>query len=263
MDARALGARHADRAIAPSTPRRQSQPVGELTIQLMGRFDVCRDGQRVSIPGAGKRLVAFLSLHPGPQQRWHVAGQIWPEVNELRARANLRHAMWKTNATGPDIVVCVGEMISLASDVEVDVTTVRDAAERVIDISTEMGALPRPELFGNQLLQDWDTDWALFERERLKQLCVHALEALSARHLEARAYAAAIDTALLAVKLEPMRESAHRAVSRAHLAEGNVAEARRQYRQYRELLADELSIEPSAGYTELVCASHRATAHDN
>jgi DNA-binding SARP family transcriptional activator len=42
-----------------------------------------------------------------------------------------------------------------------------------------------------------------------------------------------------------LRESAHRALIRVHLAEGNRFEAQRQYDLCRRLLRDRLDIEPS------------------
>ena len=106
------------------------------------------------------------------------------------------------------------------------------------------------------MLLGWDDDWALFERERIKQLCLHALEALSVLQLKGGAPAAAINAALLAVRLEPLRESAHRAISHAHLEEGNMAQAVRQYKTYRELLHRELGLLPSTGYYELLGMDH-------
>jgi DNA-binding SARP family transcriptional activator len=47
------------------------------------------------------------------------------------------------------------------------------------------------------------------------------------------------------VAAEPLRESAHRALIGAHLAEGNPGEALRQYQLFRGLLGRELGIEPS------------------
>jgi DNA-binding SARP family transcriptional activator len=47
------------------------------------------------------------------------------------------------------------------------------------------------------------------------------------------------------VQAEPLRESAHRSVIAVHLAEGNHAEALRQYDGYRRLLASELGLRPS------------------
>ena len=51
---------------------------------------------------------------------------------------------------------------------------------------------------------------------------------------------------------EPLRESAHRAVVRAHLAEGNIVEAVRAYEAFRDLLAAELAVEPTVLMTQLI-----------
>ena len=48
------------------------------------------------------------------------------------------------------------------------------------------------------------------------------------------------------------RESAHRTVVRVHLAEGNVVEALRAYEQFRDMLADELGVQPSSQFARLV-----------
>ncbi|MGH8905014.1 MAG: AfsR/SARP family transcriptional regulator [Egibacteraceae bacterium] len=58
-------------------------------------------------------------------------------------------------------------------------------------------------------------------------------------------YSQAIDAGLAAIAGEPLRESAHRALIRAYLAEGNPSEALRQYRIYRRLLHDPTRPPPS------------------
>ena len=51
---------------------------------------------------------------------------------------------------------------------------------------------------------------------------------------------------MLAITAEPLRESAQRALIEAHVAEGNLAEARRGYVLYRDLLRRELGVDPSS-----------------
>ncbi|MGH9226430.1 MAG: ATP-binding protein, partial [Acidimicrobiales bacterium] len=58
--------------------------------------------------------------------------------------------------------------------------------------------------------------------------------------------AAALVAAEEAVALEPLRESAHLRVMRAHAAAGNRADALRAYERVRKTLADELGVNPSA-----------------
>ena len=52
------------------------------------------------------------------------------------------------------------------------------------------------------------------------------------------------------MKAEPLRETAHAALIRVYLAEGNRAEALAAYEHYRDLLQVELGLEP----TELIQA---------
>jgi DNA-binding SARP family transcriptional activator len=49
-----------------------------------------------------------------------------------------------------------------------------------------------------------------------------------------------------------LRESAHRALIRIHLAEGNTVEALRQYRLCRRVLHDQLGIEPTQQLLDLI-----------
>jgi DNA-binding SARP family transcriptional activator len=57
---------------------------------------------------------------------------------------------------------------------------------------------------------------------------------------------------MTAIRVEPLRESAQRALVEAHLAAGNLVEASRVYELYRELLRRELSVEPSSDLTLLL-----------
>jgi len=49
-----------------------------------------------------------------------------------------------------------------------------------------------------------------------------------------------------------MRESSHRVLVRAHIADGNYSEAVRQYELYRRSLADHLGLTPSTHIRDLM-----------
>jgi DNA-binding SARP family transcriptional activator len=101
----------------------------------------------------------------------------------------------------------------------------------------------------------------LIERERFRQVRLHALETLCDRFAEAGYTMRAIDAGLAAVTADPFRESGHRALIRVHMKEGNPSEAIRQYVLYRRLLDEELGIEPTAGLTKTLerCSSKNVT----
>jgi DNA-binding SARP family transcriptional activator len=115
----------------------------------------------------------------------------------------------------------------------------------------EPGSLEGRELdeerFTRDLLPDWYEEWVVVERERYRQLRLHALEALCVELVARQRFAQAVQAALVAVAGEPLRESANLALIRAYLAEGNVCEAMRHYQSFRDLLWDELRVVPSSG----------------
>ena len=70
-----------------------------------------------------------------------------------------------------------------------------------------------------------------------------------------------IEAALQAIAGDPLRESAHRCLIRAHLAEGNVSEARRQVHSYAALLADAgIPAKLSSRMRELILTKSLASA---
>jgi DNA-binding SARP family transcriptional activator len=103
-----------------------------------------------------------------------------------------------------------------------------------------------------ELLPDWDEDWLILAREQLRQLRLHALEASARRMLRQKHYPEAIDTMLVVVAEEPLRESAQSALIDAHLGEGNIAEARRQCAAYTEELWKELRLRPGSEFLRRV-----------
>jgi DNA-binding SARP family transcriptional activator len=216
-----------------------------VSLSLLGGFELRIDDAPVTVPVSTRRLVAFLALRDRPVNRGFVAGNLWLDKNEQRANANLRSALWRLPRTNGDIVQTKGSDVWLSDAVRVDtrqVTALSRAADEDIDIDVPSGAL----------LPDWTDDWLVLERERLRQLQLNALEVRSDRLIGHGEYALAIDTAWLAITIEPLRESAHRSMVRAHLARGNAVEALRHYRFFANHLADEIGLTPSPAMGSLV-----------
>jgi DNA-binding SARP family transcriptional activator len=229
-----------------------SEPRPAWRLSLFGAWRLSRDDRAVEVGRNGQRLFAFLALH-GPCARPYVSGSLWPDCSDAHARGNLRATLSRLQRRGPaEIVPPTFGVLSMWTAVDVDVHRVRAAAARVLDKAP--AAPDRPtlhQLTGDELLSGWYDDWVLPAREQLRQLRLHALEALSDRFLRAGDPAAAVEAALAGAALEPLRESAHGAVIRAHLSEGNRAEALQQFGRLRTLLRGELGVEPSRTVSEL------------
>lgn len=218
----------------------------------MNGFEVLYAGEPLARPLSAQRLVAFLAFQERALQRIYVAGRLWPESTEERALASLRSALWRANQAAVPLIRAVDTRLALDPRVRIDIHEASLQAQRLVDgtAGDEIGLADF--LLTGELVPDWYDDWLVIERERLRQLRMHALEALSARLLAGARYGEAAETALWAIAGEPLRESAHRALIRVHLAEDNPSEALRQYELFRDLLRTQLGLRPSPQLRQLV-----------
>jgi DNA-binding SARP family transcriptional activator len=219
---------------------------------VLNRFELVCNGVSVALPMSSGRLLALLAVHQDPLLRPYVAGTLWPETTEERAHGCLRSALWRLQRFGPGIVEAAGRRLQLGRTVEVDLHVSEAFARRVLDGSeADVNASSLPLLLGD-LLPDWYDDWLLLERERFRHLRLQALDAACEHLTHSGRLGEALEVGFAALAGEPLRESAHRALIRIHLAEGNVGEAVRQYKLYRRLLERQLGIEPSELMEELM-----------
>ena len=223
---------------------------GTAQLRLLGGFELSVDKSAVTLPLASQRLVAFVALQDRPLPRVQVAGCLWGHSSEAHASGCLRSALWRSNLVRP-VLVAGRTHIRLGADVTVDVVEVAAVARRTLEGNGEVPCADA-RLLGRELLPGWYDDWVLIERERLRQLCLSALERYSASLLFRGETALAVDSALAAVQSEPLRETASLALIRAHLAAGNRSEALREFLRFETSLRDELGLRPSESLLHLV-----------
>jgi DNA-binding SARP family transcriptional activator len=242
----------------PETPTRHDAPAFEpapvaARLSLLGGFVLQVGTAQLPVTAGLQRPLALLALHQTPLPRDYVAGVLWTDTTEERAHGSLRSMLWKLRVCGAPLVQARGDCLQLAPSVEVDLAEVTRLSRELVagHFSEESTQLLEPRCT-HELLPGWYEDWVLVERERHRQLSLHALELLCEHLTRARRYGAAILAGLAAIDREPLRESAYRALIRIHLAESNAGEAIRQYRRYAELANRELGVEPSATMRELV-----------
>jgi DNA-binding SARP family transcriptional activator len=176
--------------------------------------------------------------------------------------------LWRLRRADIDVLHADKSMLYLDPRVCVDIAQLSRAATRVIDGSADGSDLwaPGMNLEALDLLPGWYDEWIIFEREQLRQRMLHAMEALVRRLISRALFADAIEVAITAVGVEPLRESAQRVLIEAHLAEGNFVEARRAYIAYHEMLATELGVSPSVELSKMVSSGRdigRSRYHDS
>lgn len=255
-------------SVAFDTVAAPSSHVGNrFQLSLLDGFYLERDGQALWIPHSARRLVAYLGIR-GRSGRVEIASTLWPDVPETKAQASLRTVLWRLHRLTADPMVSGREELALSAMVDADVQTFLAVAHRTVGNGNGNGngasdQLPTPLLSAHgELLPGWYEDWVLFERERLRQLQMHALEAAATQLTATGRYAEAIEAALAAVRLEPLWEAATRALIVAHLAENNVVEALRCFESFRDNLAAELGVRPTLELEQLVQAClHRPSMY--
>jgi DNA-binding SARP family transcriptional activator len=225
-----------------------------LRLQLLDSFALLRREETVALPPSVQRLVVFVTVHDRLLLRSYVAGALWPETGEQSAGANLRSALWRLSHLSISVIEAKGLTLRLAPGVRVDLRERMHEGQRLLETAEpDVGGVD-DSIFRLDLLPDWYDDWLVIERERFHQLRLRVLECVCDQLTAQGEYARALDAGLAAVAGEPLRESAHRALVKVHLAEGNHAEAVRQYRLYRRLLEEQLGLTPSMQMLELLRA---------
>jgi DNA-binding SARP family transcriptional activator len=225
----------------------------DVRLDLLGGFCLRCADDTCAIPMSAQRVLAFVALHDRPLRRSYVAGVLWSNSSEKNSRASLRSSLWRLGRVKLPLILVGSRHLELSREVTVDVREMESGAHRLQDDTDECEEQDLDTIMrSGDLLPGWYEDWVVTARERLRQLRLHALESSCARLILAGRFGRAVQAALVAIQEEPLRETAHRALIQAHLAEGNAVEAVRQYRRYTRMLWEELRLEPSPQTKALV-----------
>ena len=227
-----------------------------MRLWLVGHFRLTTPKAEVAVGDCGARLLALLALREGRITRSGTAGTLWPETSDDHAQGSLRSALRRLPGPARRAVDVMGHDLSLAPNVDVDLRERRLLAFRLLDpacasTAADLRCDAMREL-STDLLPDWYEDWIRPEADAWRQLRVHALEALAGRLVQARRFGEAATAATVAVRADPLRESARAALVRVHLAEGNQSDALDEFRRYRSLIRAELDLEPTPLLHDLV-----------
>jgi non-specific serine/threonine protein kinase len=146
-----------------------------LEVKLLGTFSILHDGSPVLISSrAAQSLFAFLILTAGTKHRREkLAGMIWPDVNEEKARAYLRHELWRIRKalftkskddyfSADDISISFNPSSEYWLDV--DILKNLDQSASIPDMMNVLS------LYRGQLLPGFYEEWVTQEREHIQTL---------------------------------------------------------------------------------------------
>jgi DNA-binding SARP family transcriptional activator len=213
-------------------------------VGIVGRLGV-HPMVRLSLPA--RRIVAYLALKHQPVPRGVVAADLWPDVPDALARANLRRGLWQLPKGWVDTV---GDDVVLMA--ESDLPGALETAARAIN--GEPLTLDEIATLSSDILPGWHEEWVLPAHETFRLLRVQALEAACRTMAGLGSHALATQAGSAALSAEPLRESAAEALIDAHLAQRNRYEAARCFRELAQRLREELGVSPDPSLTRRLTA---------
>ena len=231
----------------------------ELNLSFLGGVQIFLGEQDLtqSLPLKAQALLSYAVLSRRTLQRHEIGGLFWGSSTEERARTSLRVAIRRMNeqGLGPFLnptrtnlsfqyhenyrcdVEAFEQLMATANSDEsqIDMIVLRQAVD-----------LYRGDFLHGFLLNDSpDFDmWLLGQRERLRQMALVGLDTLISHYIDRNQLSLGIEYAHRLLELDPWRESAHRQLMWLFASNGQRGAALTQFEKCRELLLNELNLEP-------------------
>jgi len=233
-----------------------SQPI--TRIALFGALEIVHD-QAAPLRPSTQRVLALLGYliahHDVPQSRDKLVDVLWPDLLPRQGRRMLSDTLWRArrlltppSQTDTPTLVMSGDAVTFRPGTSIWVDLI--AFEQFLQPPANQPSQPierlraAVEFYRGDFLEECYDDWALYERERLREQYLSALQMLLTHDQEQRAYDLALQHALRLIQADPLREEVHRALMRLYYLLGREADAIRAFEQCRDALINELGVEP-------------------
>ncbi len=226
----------------------------EITLYLLGGFRMVREGRgEMTLPGRkAQALLAYLALNSGKNlPREKLASLLWGERFDEQARHSLRQCLLTLRkalgAEDDSVLLTDGDSVRLetgkiATDVEdferLSTDGTRGALERAV-------ALYQGDLLeGVAIRSEGFDEWHGLEAARIRDLAADAMARLAALLADVGALDDAVEMAQRVLRIDPLREDAHRTLMRAHHRSGRRVAALKQYEDCVSILREQLDVGP-------------------
>lgn len=228
-----------------------------VSVTMFGRFAARHGDADPSRLGGRKveELAAFLLLFRAkPHRREALAEELWSGQSPELSKKHLRQAVWRIQSALRGLLLVDAEWIQVddSAGVWLDVAELESAFDAARGhagehlpptmAGTVEGAIG---VYRGDLLEGWDQDWCLFERERLKAMHLTLVEKMLAYHEAHRRPEDALHYGERILRLDRAHERAHRRLMRLRYLAGDRTGALRQYEACVAALREELDVGPS------------------
>jgi len=229
-----------------------------LTIALADGT-VWRGEERVDVSEGVLALLLALAVEGQPVGRERLVDRLWPDLHDESAYNALKMCVHRARGqlADPNAVVVSRGGYALAPQVDVDLRRLQLALERIRRDSVPDADVPWLEEIFERLVRGRPAafaNWEWFEPvERELEAATRDVGAfIAARALRAGDHVRALAIAHALTKLDPLDEAARQIAISAHIAANDRGAALLEYRGYREILREELDVEPSADLLRMI-----------
>jgi DNA-binding SARP family transcriptional activator/predicted ATPase len=248
-----------------------------LRLLLLGGPQISRGAAVVGfIYNKALALLAYLAVTRRPHSREKLAGLLWGEMPDEAAKGNLRKILSTLReVAGPELIIDRQSVaINPASPVWLDTAVLEAQLSKILyrgrgaaasaqsaNILLESDVREIEEaisLYRGDFLEGFYVhsapafeEWVLSERERLRQMALHALYRLVGHYTAKGDYGQGLDHATRLLALEPWHEEVHQQMMLLLALSGQRSAAIDQFETCRRLLADELGAEPNRDTVDL------------
>lgn len=224
----------------------------QYELRLLGPFEIEPGGE----PPQGLRsrktevLLSYLIVEGQAVSRSFLADFLWSDKSETRGRANLSRAIHDITSVLPDSLRTDRQTVQFRPNdlLWVDTTAFTEYVKRgtVRDLERALRLYRGEFLTGLAVDDSIELEaWLMTERERWRLSVSDVLRSLIQKYADRGAFELALSRARHLERLEPWREEAHRQIMHFLALLGRRSEVLRQYETCRQILADELDVEPS------------------
>ena len=221
---------------------------------------VRRGRELVALSEGETALAIALARSPRPSTSSELVEMLWPDLDEANGARALQTCVYRLRAKigDPNAVESVAQGYRLRRGTSVDVWE----ADRLL---AEVPASAAPDEFQRARLEgvvrrlgsarrmsNFTWEWYAEMERRVAELLRLARQRLADDELKRGRPQRALEIAREMIAADEFDESSRELAIRAHLLIGDVAEGRREFRRYRDLLLRELSTEPAASLAALL-----------
>lgn len=230
-----------------------------LKLALLGQMRLYKGDEPLTELASAKAqaLLCYLAVNGRSYSRQSLAGLLWSELPEADARRNLRGVLMRLRQTVNPYLTITHQFVAFnrASNYWLDVvefgrivTQKSDAAQLRTAVNMYRGDFL--EEFHVRQAAMFET-WVMQQRAELRDLAGSAYLALAVHHAKQGEYEQGIADARRLLALDPVGEKGHRQLMRLLTLNGQRSAALAHYEACRQILADELGVEPAAATAAL------------